>query len=558
MTGGEVSGNNNSGVYMNGGTFTMSGGEVSGNSSSTGGGVYVSNGNNTFTMQGSASVHDNIAKLNGGGVYLGSRNCIFAMKDNASLYGNTAGGNGGGLYVTSGTLNIGGGTIYGNIEADKSNTASAGAAMYIATVSGGRAEYGTVSGDIFSKNGSLATTDDTLDVANGILISGKAAQCIVYFDSNNTDAGSIDAVPKTKTIIPPAATIDVLPEPPLRSDYIFSGWNTKADGSGSVFTADTRLGDYLTNFTVYAQWLPFFFINVSSEAEWNAAVNTINSGSKGGTYTITILNDISIPGRTSSNFSPANLTVTIKGDKTISLSSKGSVLRISSGQNIIVQGIRFMGMDNNNAQAVFIDGGDFTMQDNAMVYGNSSYSAGGGVCLYSGTFTMNGGQISGNSSLANGPSSSGGGVYVSSGTFTMNGGQISGNFCLPSTSPISPSFGGGVCVNGGTFTMNGGQISGNSCSGALSYGGGVCVGWNSFFYKTGGTIFGYSEGDSQSNVVTDSSGVSQENKGHAVYVDSYDSNFVKHKETTSGPDDNLSYISTPYGTTPKWSGDWDF
>jgi autotransporter-associated beta strand protein len=45
-------------------------------------------------------------------------------------------------------------------------------------------------------------------------------------------------------------------------------------------------------------------------------------------------------------------------------------------------------------------------------------------------------------------------VFVSgNGTFMMNGGEISGN---------TSSYGGGVYVNDGTFTMNGGEISGNT------------------------------------------------------------------------------------------------
>ena len=38
---------------------------------------------------------------------------------------------------------------------------------------------------------------------------------------------------------------------PTRSGYIFTGWNTKADGSGDAFTAAT---DVTSNITVYAQW----------------------------------------------------------------------------------------------------------------------------------------------------------------------------------------------------------------------------------------------------------------------------------------------------------------
>ena len=82
------------------------------------------------------------------------------------------------------------------------------------------------------------------------------------------------------------------------------------------------------------------------------------------------------------------------------------------------------------------------------------------MCVYDGgTFTLTGGEISGNTA------SYGGGVYVlNGGRFEMTGGEISDN---------TAGYGGGVYVyNGGTFTMNGGAISGNSAS---NNGGGVYV-----------------------------------------------------------------------------------
>lgn len=97
-------------------------------------------------------------------------------------------------------------------------------------------------------------------------------------------------------------------------------------------------------------------------------------------------------------------------------------------------------------------------------------SSGGGVYVDgSGTFTMNGGTISGNTA-----SSFGGGVYVGgSRTFTMNGGTISGN-----TAGVR---GGGVYLYGLTvnFTMNGGTISGNTAKD----GGGVYVANSKFTMK---------------------------------------------------------------------------
>ena len=100
--------------------------------------------------------------------------------------------------------------------------------------------------------------------------------------------------------------------------------------------------------------------------------------------------------------------------------------------------------------------------------------------------------------------------------------------------------------------MGGGEISGNSTT---SYGGGV-YGNGCIFNKTGGTIFGYINGNSESNVVKNSSGFVQNNKGHAVHVNHSNSVYIMGKDSTSGPTDNLSFYGTV--TPPNWSGNWDY
>jgi uncharacterized repeat protein (TIGR02543 family) len=56
-----------------------------------------------------------------------------------------------------------------------------------------------------------------------------------------------------KTVTPPATTIAPadFPADPARTGYSFTGWNTKADGSGSIFAAPTTVTE---DVTVYAQW----------------------------------------------------------------------------------------------------------------------------------------------------------------------------------------------------------------------------------------------------------------------------------------------------------------
>jgi len=174
-------------------------------------------------------------------------------------------------------------------------------------------------------------------------------------------------------------------------------------------------------------------------------------------------------------------------------------------------------------------GADFLMEG-GKISGNtaSSYGNGGGVFV-EGRFTMAGGEISGNS-----VSSNGGGVHVSRGVFAMEGGSISGN--------TAGSNGGGVYMSNAMFTMSGGILSFNT---AASGGGGVYVTSNAGIVKTGGTIYGYDLRDSNRNTAT--TGISSNDRGHAVFVDSSPG---KRRETTAGPAVNLD--SEVLGAAGGW------
>lgn len=71
--------------------------------------------------------------------------------------------------------------------------------------------------------------------------------CVVRFDSNG---GDTEATPDTMTVTA-GESLGTLPKPPVRSGYTFIGWNTKPDGRGTTYTADTRID---TDITLYAQW----------------------------------------------------------------------------------------------------------------------------------------------------------------------------------------------------------------------------------------------------------------------------------------------------------------
>ena len=121
--------------------------------------------------------------------------------------------------------------------------------------------------------------------------------------------------------------------------------------------------------------------------------------------------------------------------------------------------------------------GTFDMRGGDITYNvQSSTSANGGGGVYSmGIFNMSGGTIGpGNNAAAFGSGTGGGGVY-SSGTFQMSGGDIIGN--------TADAYGGGVYIAGGTNTIDGAGavISDNMAQG----GGGVCIGGGSLTMSAG-------------------------------------------------------------------------
>ncbi|MCL2805431.1 MAG: InlB B-repeat-containing protein [Treponema sp.] len=75
----------------------------------------------------------------------------------------------------------------------------------------------------------------------------------VNFDKNHNDTANwADAFPYIKSVTAPDTSIDRLPNPPTRLNYLFTGWNTNADGTGSPFNEASIVTE---NITVFARWV---------------------------------------------------------------------------------------------------------------------------------------------------------------------------------------------------------------------------------------------------------------------------------------------------------------
>jgi len=226
---------------------------------------------------------------------------------------------------------------------------------------------------------------------------------------------------------------------------------------------------------------------------------------------------------------------------TINANKKGRVLYVDSDTSVTIKSVTLTGggVPSSIGSGTIYKGlcvyvatsGNLTMESGSSITGNTSNRAthGGGV-YNEGTFTMNGGTISGNLARITGSGRNqiggdGGGVY-NKGTFTMNNGTISTNKAMSGGAGVYNElnytfsmYGGSISGNGvqsgsnrvfagagvmnrGTFDMYNGTISGNE---STYYGGGVynVVGT---FTMYDGTISGNSAATSSTATATDGGG----------------------------------------------------
>jgi hypothetical protein len=250
-------------------------------------------------------------------------------------------------------------------------------------------------------------------------------------------------------------------------------------------------------------------------------------------------------------------TITVHGTGTasheISLNSNGALFTVGSDVTLAVENITLKGKTDNDRAVLHVDGGTLVLNTGAAISGNSNFSSsssrsdGGGVYVgNNGTFTMqDNAVIQGNtasvsySSASAYASSYGGGVSVdNNGTFPMHDNAEIQGITATAYSPASSSRsdGGGVYVgNNGTFTMqDNAVIQGNTASASsaayasnvysLSYGGGVYVDNNgTFTMQDNAVIQGNTASAAPSAYSAYSSAVSD---GGGVYVGGINGTFT--------------------------------
>ena len=181
---------------------------------------------------------------------------------------------------------------------------------------------------------------------------------------------------------------------------------------------------------------------------------------------------LDLNGHTLNRGNPASGDCVIQdlGTLTIRDSSEGKTGTITGGTNGgVVVGL--YEVDGEDYLHSIVKSGSLILASGT-ISGNSRNSArGGGVALVQGTFTMTGGEISGNSARE------GGGVHIDTqngyqtSRFTMSGGRIRNN----TANYTWGGSGGGLKGENAEIILSGGEISGNTVIGDNGRGGGVAI-----------------------------------------------------------------------------------
>jgi len=510
MTGGEIKDNyvsstivgvGGGGVYVDGGTFTMTGGEISGNSASTdlGGGVYVDNGG-TFNMIG-GRISDNLGR-DGGGVYV---RATFIMS--GGEISNNRGNRGYGAFVvgTGSIFTMTGGEIKGNRTLNPPIANDGGVHIF---------NFGT-----FTMNGGKISSNDGVGVLgsgispeiniNGGVVFGVGSNLAAVIPGTyNFNAGASPA-PNNAVVIAwnrPANTVT--------SVYATSSNTRLTTFPTGAATAVWAINDgksgisYMNGANTGFVEIPNNMVAVTTDTHVSNFYGQIaNYETAGGNVVVAVSQDItlstllSIPTPTTAGRTLTIRSVNPNAPITLTRGVSGNLFTVRDHATLILENIIIDGGHNNNftddggGPLVQVNnGGILVMNNGAIVQNNRNnrfeFSRGGGVVVQAGgTFTMLGGEIRDNISP------SGGGVFVNAtvnemGSFTMNGGKISGNTA-------------GVVVNFGTFTMNGGTVigtgtivinaigSGTHSLNANAPANGIIISWNKptdtdpFFYVEG-------------------------------------------------------------------------
>lgn len=485
-TGGIITGSTNSGVFV-GGTFNMYGGTICGNSANDGGGVFIRENGGTFNMFG-GTISGNKAQNCGGGV---NNRGMFNMYGGVIEYNSATpetkytfwGGGGIAIYAN------GNGTLSGGEIRNNSSTVRGGGILIL---------YGNDTG---TKNVSLTG----ISVINNTATTGGGG---IYFDNSNvtvTLGGNTKITDNTSD-----ETKDNFHFDRGTTITIGTGDNAPKSGMSVGITMETPPGQFTTNSATSGDEQYFTSDNNKYKVEYNASgYLELLSGTPvaqiGGTKYTTLKAAIKAAGVvekiTDTNATTIKLLANITNEGVFTIGPEKTL------QNIILDLNGFTISDTTATTSLFtiVGHSKLTIDDSsegktgAITAKGSTASYLRGFDVARGTLILNNGKISDfNLKGSNSWRGAGVNIWKDTGTFIMNGGEISnctapyggavnndGTFIMNNgtiTNCTATSTGAGV-NNTGDFTMNGGTIT--NCT-TPSWGAGVCT--NNSFTMKGGEI----------------------------------------------------------------------
>ena len=224
------------------GTLTIKNSEIINNhANSYGGGIaaysmYANYGNPVLHLE-NVLVKDNSADISGGGLSIqdtGTAHSTISVDDESKIYDNSATVAADDVLYTHANATSGASTTLDNIS--------------IAGIIGIDGWYHDNQDDRFKDTQTPTVFEDYVDNDGSIAFYIKAAGLShADYDGNG---GTTEALPVT---IKYGSTYIVDDDIPVRENYTFTGWNTKADGTGIVLNAGDSY-DGSEGFVLYAMW----------------------------------------------------------------------------------------------------------------------------------------------------------------------------------------------------------------------------------------------------------------------------------------------------------------
>ena len=445
-----------SGVYVNGGSSTLTNCSITGNTATSssssaegfGAGIYFRTGGNKLK---NCSITNNTISTpyyaQGGGVYIYTGTNTL---ENCSITGNTVSATnsyGGGVYLKMGSNTLFGGKM--NITGNSFNSSDDN--LYL---------------------GRSTTVDLNNALETGSQIGVAAAESVpVKFATNATEAmkeyfTSDDSRYTVKFVSSEKALYLALPT----YDDLWYQTDT-TDNTKKFFSGSSKDALTATDITE--------FNKAVSKMSETGTIHMLTSYEKSATETTTVpagknitvvrdedFTDASMFKITGGTFeidaTDASSSITFDGKKIETTVLKGGAFYVIGG-SIKLSGTEKTEGDQKEKTIV--------IKDNAV---SSPYSRvyGGGVYINSGINTLENCSITDNT-VSYSPYAYGGGVYINSGTNTLENCSIAGN--TVSSSSVY-AYGGGVYINSGTNTLENCSITSNTASSsAAAYGGGVYI-----------------------------------------------------------------------------------